>query len=155
MQSERPDSPPAVSLDLAIPGHSRYRETARMLSVQMAQHAGYREPVAREIGLAIDAVVRGIIDDVLGSSDAANEGIGLSLHAGEVFRVEIRYRRRSAAAPALETRLEAQPEGRTLLAYLRGAMARVEFGCADTACFCRLTCRPPEHSRAGAAPEPA
>ena len=144
MQSERPESPPAVSLDLTIPGDTKYRDTARVLSVHLARHAGYVEPAAREIGVAVDSVLRGIIDEVYGRGEAGDGGIVLSLHAGAIFRVEIRYPRRSGGVPALETRLDAQPDGRTLLAYLRGAMERVEFGCADAVCYCRLTCRPPE-----------
>jgi hypothetical protein len=144
MQIERPDSPAAVSLDLTIPGETRYRETARSLAVQMARHAGYIEPAAREIGVALDSVVRGIIDEVYGRGEAAPGGIVLSLHAGDIFSVAIRYRLRSAGMAPVEKRLDAQPEGRTLLAYLRGAMDRLEFGCDDAGCYCRLTCRPPE-----------
>jgi len=143
MQSERLESPPAVSLDLTIPGETKYRETARVLSVHLARHAGYVEPAAREIGVAVDSVLRGIVDEVYGRGEAGDGGIVLALHAGEIFRVEIRYPLRSNTAP-VETRLEAQPEGRTLLAYLRGAMERVEFGCANAVCYCRLICRPPE-----------
>ena len=144
MQSERPDNSPAVSLDVTIPGETRYRETARILCVQMSKYAGYDEPAAREIGVAVDSVLWGIIDEVYGRGEAAADGIRLSLYSGELFRVEIRYRRKSAATPAFEQRLEAQPEGRTLLAYLHRAMDHVEFGCDEAACYCRLTCRAPE-----------